>query len=202
MSKKITILFSLLSFVSLSQTLKLARYEWLWAIGHPVAAFKVNKITKKCRVAVDPKQVSLQLDSFISGGKADAFRHTFFMAAYAQKIKVTKLRKLGRAHEKANYRQFLRSKNEYGELPDSLATVMDLNNNELGFQLGSENTGLSLQELSRLVITEIKNGKAWIMRRNIHGAYLDCSNKIIDLQHYAKRWSVPKCLVNSNMTYK
>ena len=85
-----------------------------------------------------------------------------------------------------------------GERPDSLGNVMDLINNELGFKIGSENKKNSLGELKEIVITEIKNGKSVIIKRNKHGMYVECDNKIIDMQLYKGKWFVPKCLVPSN----
>ena len=120
------------------------------------------------------------------------------MSVLSQKIKVKKLRKLGIAHEKGNYRQFKNHQNEEGERPDSLGNVMDLINNELGFKIGSENKKNSLGELKEIVITEIKNGKSVIIKRNKHGMYVECDNKIIDMQLYKGKWFVPKCLVPSN----
>jgi len=122
------------------------------------------------------------------------------MAAYAQKITIKKLRKLGIAHEKTNHRQFLKSKTEDNELPDSLGSVMDLKNNEIGFKTGSANKNLTLEELSRQVLNVIKKGNAFIMRRNEKGVYLDCDGRIIDLKLYLKKWAVPKCLVASDYT--
>ena len=125
----------------------------------------------------------------------------FFMAAFAQKIKIKKLKKLGIAHEKGNYRQFKKHQNEEGERPDSLSNVMDLNNNELGLKIGSENKKISLAELKELVINEIKNGKAQVIKRNHSGAYIDCNNNTINLKLYSNKWYVPKCLVPSNHIY-
>lgn len=173
-------------------------YEWRWALFHPIAAIQVKLITKQCAVLCKESPVYPELDNFDNGGQADAFRHCFYMAAYSQKIKIRKLRKLGVAHEKSNHRQFLRSKYEEGELPDSLSSVMDLKNNELGFKTGSENKTLSLEALKRLCVQEIRSGKAVIVKRNKAGHYLDCKGKEIDLKIYLHQWNIPKCLVKSD----
>lgn len=195
---KVFIFLVFACFYGISQTPKVSFNEFKWALAHPVAALKVKKITKKCYAEIDQKKVNLQLDNFNSGGKSDAYRHIFFMSAYAQKIKVRKLRRLGKAHEKANYKQFLKSKMENGELADSLGCIMDLQNNELGFKIGASNKKLKLEELSQFVISEIKKGKAMIMKRDEHGNYLDCDGKKIDLNFYKRKWNVPKCLVASD----
>ncbi len=184
-------------FFSLAQVPKLSTYELKWAIGHPFAAIKVKKISKKCDAAFLSGDIKQQLDSYSSGGQLDAFRHVFYMAAYSQKIRVKKVRKLGKAHEKANYRQFVKSQNEEGELPDSLASVMDLQNNELGFAIGCNNRKISIEELKTKVIQDIRNGKAVIFKRDHRGAYVDCAGHPLQKANVTK-WYIPKCLVPSN----
>lgn len=180
---------------------RVSRYEKRWAVFHPVAAIKVKGIAKKCNVLYRHGNVRPELDSFPDGGKDDAFRHVFYMAAFAQKVGTRKLRKLGKAHEKANYRQFLRGSAEYGGRPDSMSTVMDLANNELGFRLGCEFCKLTLLELERTVLYEIASGSALIMKRNSKGEFLDCGGNVISAERYRNNWSVPKCLVRSNYQY-
>jgi len=195
--KKIVVIFLLIGVRGLSQSPKLSWPEFGWVLGHPIAAIKVKVITKRCTAHL--KQSSHPpLDAYNNGGKQDAFRHVFFMAAYAQQIKTKKVRKLGRAHEKANYLFFRRSKTENGEMADSLGSVMDLQNNELGLNMGCTNKKLDLLHLQKLVSTEINAGNAVIMKRDGVGNYLDREGKKIDLSLYKKVWGVPKCLVPSN----
>jgi len=196
----------------ISEAQKISRYEWWWTLGHPFAAVKVKLMSKKCyeiynrqaNAVLNSKsgaEVSKNLDKFSNGGKLDAYRHVFFMASFAQKVKSKKLRKLGRAHEKTNYKMFLKNKQEYGEISDSLSSVMDLFNNEIAFKIGSENKKLNANELSDLAIEQIKSGKALVMKRKKNGTYLDCNDQPIDLNLYIKNWSVPKCLVPSDYNY-
>lgn len=138
------------------------------------------------------------LDSFSNGGKLDAFRHTFAMAYFSKYVSTKKLRKLGKAHERGNYLQFLNGKEEDGELPDSLSSVMDLKNNALGFSLVKEVKKLSPEEIKQKVIEEIRMGKAIIIKRNSEGLYLDCVGNIISRKRMYVQWNVPKCLVASN----
>ena len=186
---------------SFSQAPKASINEICWAIVHPFAALKVKKLTRQANLVVDTKHLRAELDSFSDGGKADAFRHVFYMSVYSQVIKVKKLRKLGIAHEKTNFKQFKKGKSEFGGLPDSLSSVMDLTNNELGFLLGSENKNLAHHDLYLKVISEIKAGKAMIMLRNKNGSFLNCDYQPLNLRVYAKQWHVPKCLVASAYTY-
>src|SRR6478609_8317397 len=98
----------LFSFVldTSSQVPKPSFAEFTWSIFHPVAAIKVKKITRRANQMLPEFNIEKTLDPYSAGGKADAFRHVYFMALYAQKIKPKKLVKLGKAHEKSNYRQF------------------------------------------------------------------------------------------------
>lgn len=175
------------------------RAEFFWALLHPFAALKVKSIGKKCDlVAADRATLVARLDSFSNGGRLDAFRHCFYMAAFAQKVSARKLRRLGVAHEKTNYRQFRKGLAEYGERPDSLSTVMDLANNETGFLLGAQHPATPLPDLKELVIVAITEGKSSVMKRNRQGEYLDCEGKPIARGHYYGAWYVPKCVVPSD----
>jgi hypothetical protein len=184
-----------------SQLPQASAREKVWAFCHPIAAVKIKQISRQCLVIYNSTVSQLPQPDFSNGGRIDALRHLFFMAAYAQKIKPRKLIKLGRLHERANYRQFLKSDKEQGEIPDSLASVMDLYNNGLGLKLGRANRTASLNELAKLACSEISKGTALIMKRKRNGTYLDCNNLPIQLKDFSGRWLVPKCLVPSNTLY-
>ncbi len=138
------------------------------------------------------------LDTLNSGGKLDAFRHTYTMAFLARSIKVKKLRKLGRAHEKGNKKQFREQQVEEGEGPDSLACEMDLKNNELGFVLGADHKKSTNEQLKAITITAIKEGKALYLKRNLKQQYVTCNNEPIELKNYSGKWFIPKCLIKTN----
>jgi hypothetical protein len=182
-----------------SQSTGKSFYEIKWAFFHPVAAMKVKKIYRKATAIYKESAIRQQLDNYNSGGKLDAYRHVFFMAAFAQKVKTKKLRKLGIAHEKYNYKQFLKGKNEEGELPDSLSSVMDLHNNEIGFEIGRSDKKIELKELSEKCIASIKDGKALIFKRDLNGKYLTCEGKLVEIPIEKKSWGIKKCLINSSL---
>lgn len=193
--------FLLITFIFLNGILfaqkfsERSRYEKRWAFFHPFAALKTKKIYKVCRPIYEEVKRTNTLDQFENGGKLDAFRHAFFMAAFSQKIKTRKLRKLGQAHEKGNYLHFLQNIKEEGELADSLSTVMDLKNNELGFQIGSANKKKDLRDLKDIVTEGIKKGEAIYFKRNGSGQYLTCNSEVIKLENYKNKWFIPKCLL-------
>ena len=189
------------SFTLKAQLPQASKHERKWAYLHPFAALKVKKISRVCQHFYLSGDLKFKLDSFTNGGKLDAYRHIFFMACFAQKVKASKITKLGIAHEKANYQQFKKHTFEFGEIPDSLSTIMDLRNNELGVKIGMNQKKLSHKNLDLLVIETIKNGEAYIIKRNSSGVYLNCENQAIDLNNYQGKWSIPKCLVKSNFVY-
>jgi len=177
---------------------KLSKYEKHWALCHPFAAIKIKKHQAQMyAVYKEVKQQNL-LDHFENGGKLDAFRHTFAMAYFSKFVKPNKLRKLGKAHEKANHWQFLHGlPDEDGELSDSLSSVMDLKNNDIALSLRKEIRNLSAEEIKQKIITLIKNGDVFIIKRNTQGQYLDCAGNIIPPEKL-KLWNNSKCLIKSN----
>jgi hypothetical protein len=172
--------------------------EKCWALFHPFAAVKVKKIYNKAMPFYYEVQKKNRLDTFSNGGKLDAFRHAYFMAAFSQKIKVKKARKLGVAHEKGNYKDFKKGIKEDGEIPDSLSTVMDLHNNEVGLKIGKENKNMDLKALSEIVLASLQKGEGIYFKRNSKGRYLTCHDEIIDREMYTGKWVVPKCLIKIN----
>lgn len=194
----ITLIFFIYLANSVASQHSISKYEVRWALFHPFAAIKVKVRLKKAMVIYHEVKNTNELDNFESGGKLDAFRHSFTMAFLAQRIKIRKLRKLGMAHEKGNKRQFEKNKTEHGERPDSLACEMDLRNNEVGFLIGKNNRKFSKEELKRAVISEIKAGNAWCLKRSSNNEYVSCENKPVLVENYREKWFVPKCLIKSN----
>lgn len=194
-------LLVLLITVSVSAQTKtfhnLSTYEKRWALAHPFAAIKVkHHQAEMYAVYKEVKQQKL-LDTFENGGKLDAFRHTFAMAYFSKYVRATKLRKLGKAHEKANHWQYLHHlPDEDGELSDSLSSVMDLKNNDISLSLAKEVKKLNTEEIKQKIIDLIKAGGVFIIKRNTQGRYVDCNNQIIPAEKL-KGWNTPKCLISS-----
>lgn len=175
----------------------LTRYERRWAIFHPFSACRIKRHQKEMYEVYQEVKNSAVLDSYSNGGKLDAFRHAFAMAYFVRYVTVRKLRRLGKAHEKGNYYHFKKGIAEEGELPDSVATAMDLFNNELGFRIGCNFRYVSMSDLKEKVITQITEGGALIVKRNKEGAYLDCQGSVIPPEKIKGVWNTPKCLVRS-----
>jgi hypothetical protein len=178
---------------------KLSGPEKWWVIGHPFVANKARKITLEARMKAAEMKLDTVLDGDDDGGQVDAFRHSYWMARLAQSFCWKKAVKLGRAHEKANYRSFKRRQLEDKSVPDSIASVMDLYNNEIGAGIGCNNPDCGSDSLKILIRTAIKNGRMLKVSKNKLGEQLDCENKVIDLSLYKNKWYVPKCLINSDL---
>ena len=176
----------------------ISKYERCWALSHPFAALHIKKQLPKAMLVYKKVEQAKLLDTLAYGGKLDAFRHTYVMAYLARTIKTKKLRKLGIAHEKGNKKGFYKNQLEFSERADSIACEMDLRNNEVGFMIGTDHKQATSEELKHIVLFEIKNGKAWYLKRNLKHAYLTCDNHAICLLDYKGIWSIPKCLVNTN----
>jgi len=173
-------------------------YEVRWAVFHPFAAIKIKCQLPKAMLVYKEVRGARLLDSLESGGKLDAFRHTYAMAYLSRNIRVRKLRKLGLAHERGNKKQFKKHQLEEGERADSLACEMDIRNNELGFLLGSAHKTLNDEQLKVLTLNAIQEGKAWYLKRNSYFVYVTCLGEPINLSLYKQKWYVPKCLIKTN----
>jgi hypothetical protein len=176
----------------------ISKYEIRWAFFHPIGSIKIKRHLTEAMTVYHNVKLSKQLDTIDSGGKLDAFRHTFTMAYLSHYVKVKKLRKLGKAHEKGNKRHFYHNQNEFGERADSLACEMDLRNNELGFLIGINRKDTKIDELKESVLTQIRQGNAWYLKKNDKNEYISCNNEPINLNLYKGKWFIPKCLVKSN----
>lgn len=192
-----TILLTLVLFSINLCAQNISRYEKCWAIKHCFIAKKAFKLTKQVRLTVD----SLKKDTILIGtGKQDqidAFRHSFWMAYLVQHFKVKKVKKLGEAHEKANYKLMQKNMKEDGVIPDSLGITMDLFNNEVGLKMSSKNKRVSYNRLKKIIIKAIQRGDMKVLLQDKNGNYYDCNRKLL-IQENHKDWKQKKCLAPSN----
>ncbi len=174
----------------------LSKYERNWMLVHPFLSAKIYKHLKETNVIYKEVKLNKVLaDTIDSGGKLDAFRHTFTMAYLSRYVSFNKLRTLGQLHEKGNKYNFLKNYTEYGERADSLACEMDLRNNELGFTIGVNQKELTISQLKNYVLAQITQGNAWYFKKNSDNNYVSCQNAIININDYKNVWYIPKCLI-------
>jgi hypothetical protein len=194
----ITVYFIVSLVVPIFSQHEISKFEYRWAFFHPFAAKSVQHHLKEAMDVYHLVKKSNDLDSFESGGTLDAFRHAYTMAYLSRFVNVNKLRELGKAHEKGNEYYFYKNRQEFGERADSLACVMDLRNNELGFEIGEKHKNSSKDDLKNIIIDQIKVGNAWKLKRNSQNHYVSCQNEVILIENYRAKWFMPKCLVKSN----
>lgn len=172
--------------------------EIWWVLTHPLIAKDAYEITKKAsKIAADHIN-DPDLDGDYNGGQVDAFRHTLWMAMLVQKIKPKAAYKLGIAHENGNYKDYKKHKLEENSLPDYVAGQMDLNNNNVGIDIGQIYKGTLQDTLELVVKRAIKDGKCWIIKKNKSGDFLDENNMVIPENQWKGKWKTPKILVRSD----
>ncbi|HBS88424.1 MAG TPA: hypothetical protein DEA97_17820 [Bacteroidales bacterium] len=177
---------------------KLSRPEKCWVIFHPFAALKVMDLAGVATYRADSLKCDKTFDGDLNGGQLDAFRHAYWMALNVQKISRKKAEKLGVKHEKGNYLDFKKRKNEDCTLPDSVSCAMDLFNNRAGLEIGLKNRGSSEQELVEAVKSEVLNGNLKKIKKDQHGNLIDCDGKLIEKEAFKAKWNSTKCLIKSN----
>ena len=131
-----------------------------------------------------------------NGGDLDAFKHSYWMARLSQGIGTRAALRLGQAHEKGNYRDFKKGREEDGGLPDGPSSEMDLFNNQRGAALASENPTADQGEIIRTLIDEVRNGGMRVLAKN-EKAFLDCQGRPLNDAQIKGQWDNPKCLVPS-----
>ena len=139
--------------------IKLSRPELFWVMGHPFKARKALKISKIALHITDSLEKNGSLNGR-SGGRLDAFKHGIWMALLTQEIGKKAALKLGMAHEKANYLNFIKGR----PYSSHKHTVMDSLNNlegaEIGIKFQNKNDAI------KAVIKAVKSGKFFMLKKN------------------------------------
>jgi len=172
--------------------------EKRWVIFHPFVAKKAYKITMEAREISNELKNDTVLKGTGNGLQIDAFRHTYWMASLTQGIGWRKSKKLGRAHERGNYKSYKKGKKEDGVLPDKISSDMDLFNNNIGIEIGKKQNIINLKET---IVQLVNTGNCKIIKMDKEGNYLDCEGLIISNEFLKGKWENTKCLVNSNEVY-
>lgn len=177
---------------------RLSGPEKWWVVTHPFVAGPARKISAEAKDLSVKMEKDPRLDGDPDGGSVDAFRHAFWMARLSQRMKMKKALGLGRAHEKSNYRKFLKKEaDEDGNVPDSVSTAMDLYNNTVGAEYGNAHRTTNKDTLILTLIGMIKGGKLKIISKSPDGRSLDCSGNALTPQQYKDKWRNDRCLIDS-----
>lgn len=183
---------------TLKSFLQLSVAEKKWTIEHLFIAKQAWHITQRCRYVTDSLGKMGIPDRDPSGGKLDAFRHTFWMATLSEKIGVRKSLSLGRAHEKGDYRNFKRKRFEEGDIPDKAATDMDLFNNIIGTEIGIALKGANEKLVVDSILKAISKGSMRIILKDTLGRSCDADFNPISVENILGKWITSRVLVPSN----
>ena len=180
---------------------KISCPEKWWVIFHPFIAKKTYQITRYVRSVADSVKKTNILDGDISGGQVDAFKHSYWMATLSQNIKWKKALKLGKAHEKGNYKSHKKGiRKGIKETHDEISSEMDMWNNHRGIEIGRKYQEASRLNTKQIVIDSIQAGVMRKIKKNYSGQYLDCEGNIIPPDSLKGKWENDKCLVPSDHT--
>jgi hypothetical protein len=180
---------------------QLSGAEKKWTLTHPFVAVAAWRITQKCRYVTDSLGKLGFPDRDPSGGKLDAFRHSFWMATLTEKIGQRKALSLGRAHERGNYRDFKKKRYEEEEIPDKTATDMDLFNNAVGSGIGVALKNRSKKIVIDSILKAIAAGKMVVIFKDSLGLSCDSSQMPIPKKEMHGKWITPRMLVPSDNSF-
>ena len=203
--KNLLLIFLFIVLASCSPKLKqsfakLSKPERTWVAFHAFKAKRAYQISLEAEKITDSIKKKNTIGVDISGGKLDAFKHSYWMARLTQGIGKHSTYSLGKAHEKGNYQTYKKRKLEDGLLPDKAATDMDLFNNHVGITIGMHKNIKSKNNLIQTVLDSVKEGKMRVLLKDSLGNFLDCQQKRIPLDSLKHKWNTKKCLVPSNVT--
>jgi len=178
---------------------KVSVSEKIWAVKHPFVALRAIKITRHVLGVTDSIKNTLILDGDADGGQVDAFRHAYWMALLSSSIGERKALSLGKAHEKGNFRQFVKARRR-GELisQDSIASAMDFFNNKIGSGIGITNKTADKKHIQNLIISSLLTGEMLIISKDFENNSLDCNGNLINSELLNFLWITPRCLVPSD----
>ena len=175
---------------------QVSKYERRWVMAHPFLAGKAKRCAERTRIVCDSlERKGVLYDS--NGGQLDAFRHIYWMYLLGTSIRQDAAKNLGIAHEKGNYHQFKKGRMEDGARPDSLGSVMDELNNQIGLRLATD-TSVTQSNAVNKILNVIWNGEAYIVKKNAMQQRLNCAGTVVDYSKFKLKWNLPGCLVKSN----
>lgn len=181
-----------------SKFFKLSTPEKCWVVFHPFKAKRAFYAMKDALKTTDSISKTYTIGDDLNGGQLDAFKHSYWMVRSCQSIGERASFKLGKAHEKGNYRSFKKGNKEDGFLPDKPSSEMDLFNNNVGLKIANEHPDQSKFEIILTLIDEIKAGSMKILKKDCIGNFLTCSGKVIPKDSLKGKWENEKCLIGSN----
>jgi hypothetical protein len=129
----------------------------------------------------------------------DAFKHAYWMATLSQHIRWRAALKLGKAHEKGNYKSHKKGvRKGQKETHDRVGSEMDMWNNHRGIEIGRKYPVSTHMGTKQMVIDSIQAGVMQIIWKNSEKEFLDCDGRVIPTEYHLGKWENDKCLVPSD----
>ncbi len=201
-------LFSLLIFALQYQVIgqnvdsgfsSLSGPEKWWVICHPFKAKKAFGVSLKTLEVTDSIKRLGPIGSDNNGGQLDAFKHTYWMMILSKNIGSGAALKLGKAHEKGNYKSYKNGDKEDGYLPDKVSSDMDLHNNLSGINLYKRYPQESDWRMIEHVLNAVREGELKMIKKE-DSNFLNCQGQVIEPSVLIGSWENEKCLIPTNET--
>lgn len=170
--------------------------KW-WVVWHPFKAKKALEVSLRTLEVTDSIKRTGLIGHDMNGGHLDAFKHAYWMAGLSKHIGQSASLKLGKAHEKGNYKSFLKGNPEDGVLPDKASSEMDLFNNKAGAQLFLKKRDTGERVLIEMVLYALEQGKLRVIKKE-GAVFLTCEGAPIEPSSLMGLWENDKCLIPSN----
>lgn len=172
----------------------LSSNEKWWVVFHPFKAKKALHVSIETLYLTDSVKKAGIIGTDNNGGPLDAFKHTYWMLLLSKEIGPKAAIKLGKAHEKGNYKSFKKGGKEDGLLPDKVSTEMDLFNNQMGLAIYSQYPEDSQNQYLHHVLKYLNNGELRMIKKE-GSNFISCEGLVIAPADLKGVWENDKCLI-------
>lgn len=163
--------------------------EMGYAMQHPINALKVGKYkagSNNISTIAANFQINITKAANMTSGKegdfGNAIRHTLWQSIITKELGIENAKRIGDAHEDKTYVDLEQRSFDSMSYAD---TVVDLLNNSIGREIGSQNENLSNQELAIKVVEVFYKIGLWTATTNKDGKIIIQRTRINDSQYNA-----------------
>jgi len=145
-----------------------------FVIRNPKSAYRIGSVnpgstnisTNAVRFST---RIGLQENVAREGSQVNAFRHALWQATITSEFGISVAAQIGNAHESNPHADL--SQTTFSTLSEADQTI-DLLNNIIGRQIGSDNEGSSMQELALQTLEEYKENGLWVAQKQEDGSFV------------------------------
>ena len=175
------------------------------AMRHPFAAMNIGTVSSGSNnistVAVRfSTSAGLNENALREGSQVNAFRHTLWQSSITSQYDASTAAQAGNAHEAFPFAVNGSSdpSQQVFQTSGDADQSVDLLNNSIGRDIGSNNSNLSTQELAIKVLDTFKNEGLWTSTKQEDGTYKISKTKITDEQYKSALEKIKKLDNNGN----